>query len=148
VDFPSYDPEIAEQILHAPNHHAGGLTEMLDVTTVAVAPGTVTCRLPVTDRLLNRHGAAHGGVVSALVDHVLGTVCVPLIPRGAWPATTEYKLNLLAPGKPGAMDATATILSLTRRTAVVRIDVVNQGRTIALAQGTVTIMPPREAPPA
>jgi acyl-coenzyme A thioesterase PaaI-like protein len=38
-----------------------------------------------------------GGTFAALVDHVLGAVLDPLIPRGAWAATTEFKLNLLAP---------------------------------------------------
>ena len=48
-----------------------------------------------------------------------------MIPRGAWAATTEFKLNLLAPVTQGVLDARAHIVSLTKRTAVVRIDVDN-----------------------
>jgi acyl-coenzyme A thioesterase PaaI-like protein len=41
------------------------------------------------------------------------------------------------------MVADASIVSLSKRTAVVRIDVVNNGRPVCVAQGTVAIMPPK-----
>jgi uncharacterized protein (TIGR00369 family) len=66
-----------------------------------------------------------------------------VIERGAWAATTEFKLNLLAPITKGALDARAEVISLTSKTAVVRIDVENEGRLVCAAQGTVLIMPPR-----
>ena len=88
-------------------------------------------------------GAVHGGVVSALVDHVLGGVVYTVIERGYWAATTEFKLNFLAPARQGVLRAEAAIISMSRRTAVVRIDVMNEGRGVAAAQGTVTIVPPR-----
>ena len=78
-----------------------------------------------------------------LVDHALGTVCYPVIPRGAWAATTEFKLNLLAPVKDGTLSAVAQIISLTKRTAVVRIEVTNSDRLVCVAQGTVLIMLPK-----
>jgi uncharacterized protein (TIGR00369 family) len=121
----------------------GGLPGYLGITATSVGPGRLTCELHVTRELLNPFGAAHGGVVSALVDHVLGAVCMPVIERGAWPATLEYKLNFLAPARMGTMVADATIVSMSKRTAVVRIDVTNDGRPICVAQGAVAIMPPR-----
>ena len=36
-------------------------------------------------------------VISVMVDHVLGSVMYPVMPRGWWAATTEFKVNLLAP---------------------------------------------------
>jgi len=105
--------------------------------------------LPVRDELLTPFGNLHGGVLAALCDHVLGTVCYPVMQRGQWAATTEFKLNYLAPVSEGELVATATILNLTRRTAVVRIEVVNGERQVCLAQGTVLIMDarPREDGP-
>jgi len=78
-----------------------------------------------------------------LCDHVLGTVCYPVIPKGAWAATTEFKLNYLAPVTTGTLAATANVVSLTKSTAVVRIDVVNDGRLVCTAQGTVLIKLPK-----
>ena len=99
--------------------------------------------IDVRDELSTPFGNLHGGVIAALCDHVLGTVCYPVIPRGAWAATTEFKVNYLAPVTTGVLAATARIVSMTRRTAVVRIDVENEGRLVCAAQGTVLIMQPK-----
>ncbi len=122
----------------------GGLPAYLRISTTGVEPGRLTCELPVTEELLNPFGAAHGGVVSALVDHVLGAVCLPVVPRGSWPATQDFKLNFTAPARPGPMVAEARIVALSRRSAIVRVDVTNLGRLVCAAQGTVAIMAPRE----
>src|SRR4051812_40968753 len=114
-----------------------GLPEYLGITTVDVGPGTMTAELEVRTELLNPFGTAHGRVLTALVDHVLGSVLYPLIPRGAWAATTEFKVNLLAPVRDGVLRARSEVLALTKRTAVVRIDVTNDDRLVGLAQGTV-----------
>ena len=82
-------------------------------------------------------------MLAALCDHVLGTVCYPVIPPGTWAATTEFKLNYLAPVTGGTLAAAAQIVSLTKRTAVVRIEVDNDGRQVCLAQGTVLVMAPK-----
>jgi uncharacterized protein (TIGR00369 family) len=74
---------------------------------------------------------------------VLGTVCYPVIPRGAWAATTEFKLNYLAPVTGGVLSADSQIVSLTKRTAVVRIEVHNEDRLVCSAQGTVLVMLPK-----
>ena len=123
----------------------GGLPGYLGIRTVDVAPGLLVAALDVRSDLLNPFGSLHGGVVSALVDHVLGAVLYPHIERGRWAATTEFKVNLLAAVRDGSLRATATIVSLTRRTAVVQVEVDNDGRPCALAQGTVLIADPRPA---
>jgi acyl-coenzyme A thioesterase PaaI-like protein len=43
------------------------------------------------------------------------------------------------------LDAEARIVSLTKRTAVVRIDVENEARLVCAAQGTVLVMAPKPA---
>jgi uncharacterized protein (TIGR00369 family) len=63
--------------------------------------------------------------------------------RGQWAATTEFKLNLLAPVTQGKVTAEAEIISLTKATAVVAIRVSNEGRLAAIAQGTVLIRDPK-----
>jgi uncharacterized protein (TIGR00369 family) len=130
----------------APSQAGGGLPAYLKISTTSVEPGRLTCELPVTEELLNPFGAAHGGVVSALIDHALGAVCYPVVPRGSWPATQEFKINFTAPARPGPMVAEARIVSMSKRTAIVRVDVTNGGRLVCAAQGTVAIMAPK-APP-
>ena len=120
-----------------------GIPDYLAIRTVEVGPGTMTAELDVRPELLNPFGSAHGGTLAALADHVLGAVLYPLIPRGAWAATTELKLNFLAPVRSGVLRARSEVISLTKRTAVVRIDATNDGRLVGAAQGTVTISAPK-----
>ena len=100
-------------------------------------------KMEVRADLLTTMGNMHGGVLSAFCDHMLGCVCYPAMKRGQWAATTEFKINLTRPVSKGELDATANIISLSRTQAVVRIDVINEGRLVAVAQGTVTIRDPR-----
>lgn len=141
MEFPDYDPAVADAA--AGHREATGISAYLGVEVVAVGPGTMAATVEVRPELLNPFGVLHGGVVSALVDHLLGAVCYPVVPRGTWAATTEYKVNLVAPVREGSLEARAEIVAMSQRTAVVRIDVTNRGRLVALAQGTVTLRPPK-----
>lgn len=122
---------------------AGGLHEYLGIKIVDVGPGTMQGQLAVRDDLMTPIGNMHGGVLSAFSDHMLGCVCYPVMKRGQWAATTEFKINLTAPVTKGVVDAYAEIINMSRTQAVVQIKLVNEGRLAAVAQGTVTIRDPR-----
>ena len=142
IEFPQFDPEAAERLVgDAPP--MAGLPEYLGIRHTEVGPGILRSAIDVRDELKTPFGNLHGGVLAALCDHVLGTVCYPVIPSGSWAATTEFKLNYLAPVTEGTLEATARIVSLTKRTAVVQIEVVNEGRVVCIAQGTVLVVAPR-----
>ena len=140
--FPQFDPTVAAGLSNLPDDLTG-IPGYLRLRHEEVGPGTLRAALDVRDELKTPFGNLHGGVIAALCDHVLGTVCYPVIPRGAWAATTEFKLNYLAPVTDGTLVATARIVALSSRTAVVRIEVQNEDRRVAAAQGTVLVMPPR-----
>jgi 1,4-dihydroxy-2-naphthoyl-CoA hydrolase len=139
--FERFDAQVAAGLRDLPDD-VGGLPGYLGLRHVEVGPGRLRAEVDVREELKTPFGNLHGGVLAALCDHVLGTVCYPVIPRGAWAATTEFKLNYLVPVTTGTLSATARIVSLTKRTAVVRIDVVNEGRLACAAQGTVLVMVP------
>ena len=122
---------------------AGGLHDFLGITIVSAETGVMTGRLEVREELLTPFGNMHGGVLSAFCDHMLGCVCYPAMKKGQWAATTEFKINLTAPVSKGTVDARAEIVNFGRTQAVVRIDIFNEDRTAAVAQGTVTIRDPR-----
>jgi uncharacterized protein (TIGR00369 family) len=142
-EFETYDERVAEGLVRA--HEKGeGLPGYLGIRLTETWPGGIRAEVVVRDDLLNPFGTLHGGVLAALCDHVLGTVCYPVIPPGAWAATTEFKLNYLAPVTEGTLSVTSQIVSLTKRTAVVRIEVDNDGRAVCLAQGTVLVVTPKK----
>jgi len=141
MDFDHYDPDLAE--LLSASGGGGGLPDYLGIRTTGMGPGTMTAELDVRPELLNPFGSVHGGVLAALTDHVLGAVLYPVIPRGSWAATTQLNLNFTAAIKDGTIVARSEIIALTKRTAVVRIDVHNDDQLVGAAQGTVTITAPR-----
>ena len=69
-----YDEQIAEAFL-AMNAKLTGLPEFLGMHLTAFEPGRLTGELQVDEKLLTPIGNLHGGVISALCDHVLGCVC-------------------------------------------------------------------------
>lgn len=138
----AYDEAIAKRFLgHAKG--GGGLPEYLGFELFDAGPGYMAGRFAVRDELLTPFGNMHGGVLSAFCDHLLGCVCYPAMKPGQWAATTEFKINLTAPVSDGQVEGRAEIVNLSRTQAIVRIDVTNGGRLVAVAQGTVTIRDPR-----
>ena len=120
-----------------------GLPAFLGIRTTEATAGRMVVEIDAREELHNPFGSVHGGVLAGLVDHVLGAVLYPVIPRGHWAATTEFKVNYMAPVRTGVVTAEANIISMTKRTAVVRIEVSNDGRPVAAAQGTVLIQQPK-----
>ena len=134
-----YDEGVAAAMMRPDNGMLTGLPAYLGIRTVDVGPARLAAELDIRPELLNPFGTAHGGVVAGLVDHVLGAVLYPHIERGQWAATTEFKVNLTSAIREGTVRAEATIVAMSRRTAVVSIDVTNDDKLVAMAQGTVLI---------
>lgn len=140
-----YDQEIAAAMLDS-GSAAGGLPDYLGIKHVRFEPGRLFCTATVHPSLLTPFGNAHGGVTAAVVDHITGVVVYPLMERGQWAATTEVKVNYLAPLKAETVDAEASVVAMTRRSAVVRCEIYRQDeerRILAAAQATLTIVDPR-----
>ena len=143
-EFPGYSEKAARGLI-GPADLGGGLCAFLGLRHVDAGPGVLRAEVEVRDELKTPFGNLHGGVLAALCDHVLGTVCYPVIPRGAWAATTEFKLNYLAPVSGGTLRAESQIVSMTRTTAIVRVEVSNGGRLACIAQGTLLLRDPKPA---
>lgn len=142
-DFPNYTQKVADAMLSPGDLIEQGLMGFLGIRHTEFGPGTMVAEVDVRDDLLTPFGTLHGGVVSALADHVLGSVMYPVMGRGQWAATTEFKLNLLRPVREGVLAAAADIISMSKRMAVIRIDITNGGRLCAAGQGTVSIQDPK-----
>ena len=140
-----YDQAIADAMLRT-DGAAGELPGRLGIEHVRFEPGRLFCTATIDPSLLTPFGNAHGGVTAAIVDHVTGVVVYPLMKRGQWAATTEIKVNYLAPLKAETVDAEASVIAMTKRSAVVRCELYRQDderRMLAAAQATLTIVDPR-----
>jgi uncharacterized protein (TIGR00369 family) len=140
--FEQFDEEIAAGILRSPQA-AGGLTRYLDFRHLELSAGRLVAAFDARDELKTPFGNLHGGCLSAFVDHCLGVVFYPVIARGAWVATTEFKLNLMRPVHDGTVTAVAEILALGSRTGVASIRITNNDKLVCAAQGAVSIIKPK-----
>jgi len=136
-----FDPKIAAAFVAA-NEKMAGLPGFLGVHFDELGPGRLVATMEARDELLTPFGTLHGGVMAGLVDHVLGCVLYPLMARGQWAATTEFKLNYLAPVRGGSLRAESRVVALGRRTAVVQVDVTQGDRIACVALGTLLISDP------
>jgi 1,4-dihydroxy-2-naphthoyl-CoA hydrolase len=139
--FPQFDADIAARFIEASNN-VPGLPGYLGVRIVELTAGRLVAEMDVRDELLTPFHTLHGGVMAGLVDHALGCVLYPLMARGQWAATTEFKLNYLSTVKQGTVVAESTVVALGRRTAVVRVDVRNGDQLVCVAQGTLLVSDP------
>jgi uncharacterized protein (TIGR00369 family) len=137
--FEQFDQAVADGMVRA---RPKGLPDYLGITFVEMTAGRLLATMEVRDELLTPFGTLHGGVMAGLVDHVLGCVLYPLMPRGQWAATTEFKLNYLAAVKGGTLTAESAVIALGRRTAVVKVEVSNADQLVCVAQGTLLVSDP------
>jgi uncharacterized protein (TIGR00369 family) len=140
--FEHFDEKIAAGMLH-PANDLGGLPDYLAIRHTELSAGRLVAEMDAREEWLTPFGNLHGGCLSAFIDHCLGVVFYPIIPKGAWVATIEFKLNLIKPVSTGICQATAQVLALAKRSGVARIDVVNDDQLVCAAQGTVTIVLPK-----
>jgi len=141
LEFEHYSQRLMDAFLSLESQT--GITDFLGVRFTDGGPGRLVAEMEVRPELLTMIGNLHGGVVAVLVDHVLGSVMYPVMPRGWWAATTEYKINNVAPVTGGGLRAEATVVAMTRSTSVVRVDVTNDGRLCCIAQGTCLLREPK-----
>jgi 1,4-dihydroxy-2-naphthoyl-CoA hydrolase len=142
IEFERFDEEYARNIIGRTSKR--GIDGYLAITVTEFTAGRLVAGFDAREELITPLGSMHGGCLSALVDHCLGVIMYPVMPPGYWAATTEFKLNLLAPVTGGPCVATAEIRAMSRRLAVVGISVENGDRLVALAQGTCTIVAPKQ----
>ncbi|MGC1513574.1 MAG: PaaI family thioesterase [Acidimicrobiales bacterium] len=142
ITFDTFDAEIAAGMLNSAQA-AGGLTSYLQFRHLELTAGRLVAEFDARDELKTPFGNLHGGCLSAFVDHCLGTVFYPVIARGAWVATTEFKLNLTRPVSDGKVTAVTDIIALGGRTGVASIRISNNDKLVCAAQGTVSIIKPK-----
>ena len=101
--------------------------------------GEARVRLNCGSHLHNPMQRVHGGAIAALADAAMGIAFGRTLLDDEDFSTIEMKVNYLRPVSRGVCRATAEIISMTKRSAVVTVQVENQGRLVAIAQGTCTV---------
>jgi uncharacterized protein (TIGR00369 family) len=112
---------------------------LLGTEMTAYGDDSVELRLPLTDKLKQQHGFAHGGVIAYLADNAL-TFAAGLS-MGGGVLTADMKLNYIRPAVGDVLIARARTLSFGRTQGVSRCEIyaLQDGaeRMCAAGQGTV-----------
>ena len=102
--FDTFDEGWAERLVGSRPRR--GIDGFLGIVVTEVEAGRLVAEMEVTQDVITVMGTMHGGCLSAMCDHVLGVVMYPVMQPGYWAATTEFKVNLLAPVTTGVCRAT------------------------------------------
>ncbi len=106
--------------------------------------GQSRCTLEVEQRLLNPHGAVHGGVLYSMADTGMGGAMYTVMERDELCATIEIKITYFKAVRSGTMVCDTRIISRGRRTAALESEITNDGRLVAKASGTFSVFRAKE----
>ncbi|MBI1206580.1 MAG: hotdog fold thioesterase [Azospirillum sp.] len=101
-----------------------GAMALLGAVLARIEPGLCEIHLPYKPELTQQHGFYHAGMVATVADNAAGYAGYSLMPAGTSVLTVEFKINLMAPAK-GEL-------------VIARGQVIKPGRTLTIAQATVT----------
>ncbi|MCP3164099.1 PaaI family thioesterase [Myxococcus qinghaiensis] len=119
---------------------------LMGTRLVHLTKGEAVLELPLRAELGQQHGFVHGGVLSYMADNALtfaggSAMAAPVV-------TSEFKINYVRPAQGSMLIARARALHAGRRQSVCHCDVfvvTEKGETlVAVAQGTIAAMAPRE----
>jgi len=108
--------------------------ETLGLRVLSLAPGEAVVAGEVGEGHLNLHGTAHGGFLYALADSAFALASNSRGPAVALSCRMDY-FRPLALG--ARVEARAKEVNLSRRTATYQVEVVSEGKRVALFTGTV-----------
>lgn len=95
----------------------------LGVEVGDLAPGAVDLVLPFRPDLTQQHGFFHAGTTTTIADSAAGYAALSLYPKGTGVLTTEFKVNLLNPGRGERMLARGRVVKPGRTLTICKADV-------------------------
>ena len=84
---------------------------LLGLSIDEAVDGYAALSLPFAVKLANGGGVMHGGALTTLADTAVAMAIKTLVPPGTSFATTELKMQFLAPVKAGRVTAMARVIS-------------------------------------
>jgi uncharacterized protein (TIGR00369 family) len=102
----------------------------------------VEIALPTSRAVSQQHGFVHAGALASIADSAAGYAALTLMPPGAGVLTTEFKINLLAPGLGERIMARGKVIKAGRTLTLAQTDVfaVHEGQEKHIALLTATLM--------
>ena len=118
--------------------------DLIGLQFVKCEGGQSRCTLEVEQRLLNPHGAVHGGVLYSMADTGMGAAMYTIMEKEELCATIEIKIVYFKAVRSGTLVCDTRIISRGRRTAALESEITNDGRLLAKASGTFSVFRAKE----
>ena len=99
--------------------------ETIGAELCTIEVGEVGIAIDYTEHLSQQHGFMHGGVIASVLDSACGYAALSAMPDGSEVLTVEFKINFLAPSKPGRL--------------ICRGNVIKSGRTLTIVEGEASL---------
>lgn len=140
MKFEPRNPDYAERVRRS--FAAQTFMRLVGSEISHLGPGEVDLTCDKRDDLLQQHGLFHAGVTSAIADTAAGYAALSLFAAGHGVLTTEYKINLVAPGSGERLIARGRVIKPGRTLTVCRSDVfaVTSADEVLIATGLFTMM--------
>ncbi len=113
--------------------------ELIGLEFTELGDGASNCRIEICEKLLNPHGAAHGGVVYSMIDTGMGGALYSKLDPSELCATVEIKVHYFKAVFSGDLECITRLIHKGKRIATLESEVFHQGNLVAKALGTYSI---------
>lgn len=111
--------------------------ELIGLQIDDIGEGTATVSLSVQDQLLQGAGMVHGGVITTLIDSVIGSAVRSVMDDHMISLTAELNINFFRPAKQGRIYAEGRVINKSKLLAVGVGDVKDEdGKLLATGRAT------------
>lgn len=140
-DETSIRQDLRHRVASSPFHRA------LGIDVVEANQGVVRLRLDAREDQRNLQGTVHGGIVATLADTAMG-FAVRTASEVRRHVTVDLGVHYLRAAHPGTIEAVGTVVRAGTTIAYAEADVLDaDGRLLARAHGTYSVVPAREVNP-
>ncbi|MFX3617481.1 MAG: PaaI family thioesterase [Sporolactobacillus sp.] len=118
------------------------MRKLLGFHTKEITESHVVASIPVTEAISNGRNMVHGGIIALLADSAMGLLAAKLSVEDNSAVTSNLTMNFISPGRGRYLDALVQLIHSGRKTMVMNCRIENdQGKLIAMAQGTFFVVP-------
>jgi len=140
-DETSIGHDLRQRVASSPFHRA------LGIDVVEASEGFVRLRLDVREEQRNLQGTVHGGIVATLADTAMG-FAVRTASDARRHVTVDLGVHYLRAAHPGTIEVVGTVVRAGATIAYAEADVIDaDGRLLARAHGTYSVVPARDVDP-
>jgi acyl-CoA thioesterase len=118
--------------------------DLIGLQFVKCEGGQSRCTLEVEQRLLNPHGAVHGGVLYSMADTGMGGAMYTVMEKNELCATIEIKITYFKAVRSGSLVCDTRIVGRGGRVAALESEITSDGRLVAKASGTFSVFRAKE----